>query len=131
MKLPDARDDVLVQAYINLREVRAQRKSAYELADSQDKQRQAKIEAEFLRRFSDRGIDSISARGVGTAYASTRTSATVADWDALLSFIRENEAWEMLEHRVSKTAVDQFREVNDDLPPGVNWSVARTIGVRT
>lgn len=120
MKLTDARDDVLVKAYIELRDRRTQRKADYDGTDAADKDKQEKIEAEFLRRFNDRGIDNVSARGIGTAYKSTRTSATVADWDALLGYIRGAGAWEMLERRVNKTAVEQYRAANEDIPPGVN-----------
>lgn len=130
MKLTEARDNVLVQAYISLRDARAQRKSAYKAADAEDKKRQDKIEAEFLRRFNERGVDSVAARGIGTAYVSVQTSATVGDWDSVLRYIKDNGAWEMLEHRVSKSAVEQYREVNNDIPPGVNWAEARVVNVR-
>lgn len=130
MKLNEARDDQLVKAYINLREIRAQRKAAYEADDAGDKAKQDKIETEFLRRFNERGVDSVTAHGVGTAYVSSRVSATVADWDSLLSFVQHEGAWEMLEHRVSKTAVEQYKAANDDIPPGVNWSVTRTVNFR-
>lgn len=124
-------DDVsLLKIFIKLRDKRAQRKAEYELADAEDKEKQNKIEIEFLRRFNERGIDNVSSRGVGTAYRSLRTSATVADWESLLDYIRGNEAWEMLERRVSKTAVEQFKAENEDLPPGVNWSETQVINFR-
>ena len=124
-------DDVsLLKLFIALRDRRAQRKADYQLDDSVDKDKQGNIEVEFLRRFNDRGIDNVSARGVGTAYRSTRISARVADWDSLLNFIKEDNAWEMLEHRVSKVAVEQFRAEHDDLPPGVNWDETQVINFR-
>lgn len=121
-------DDLsLLKMFIALRDRRAQRKADYDLADSGDKKKQEKIEIEFLRRFHDRGIDNVSSRGVGTAYMSTRSSASVADWDELFDFIQTHDAWEMLERRVNKTAVEQFKAVNDDLPPGVNWSETQVV----
>lgn len=124
-------DDVsLLRLFIALRDRRAQRKAAYDEDDAGDKDKQNKIEVEFLRRFQDRGIDNVSARDVGTAYKSTRASATVADWDAVLDFVQEHEAWEMLERRVNKTAVEQFKSVEGDLPPGVNWSETQVVNFR-
>jgi len=124
-------DDLsLLKMFIALRDRRAQRKADYDLADSGDKKKQEKIEIEFLRRFHDRGIDNVSSRGVGTAYMSTRSSASVADWDELFDFIQTHDAWEMLERRVNKTAVEQFKAVNDDLPPGVNWSETQVVNFR-
>jgi hypothetical protein len=124
-------DDVsLLKLFIGLRDRRAQRKAAYEEDDAGDKDKQNKIEIEFLRRFQERGIDNVAARDVGTAYRSTRSSATVADWDAVLDFVQENEAWEMLERRVNKTAVEQFKSVEGDLPPGINWSETQVVNFR-
>lgn len=124
-------DDVsLLRLFIALRDRRAQRKAAFNEDDAGDKDKQNKIEIEFLRRFQSRGIDNVSARDVGTAYKSTRASATVADWDAVLGFVQENGAWEMLERRVNKTAVEQFKSVEGDLPPGVNWSETQVVNFR-
>jgi hypothetical protein len=123
-------DNSLLKLYIKLRDQRAQRKAAYEEDDADDRGKQDKIEIEFLRRFNERGIDNVAARGIGTAYRSTRASATVADWDALLGHVQDNEAWEMIERRVNKTAVQQYRDEHDDLPPGVNWSETQVINFR-
>jgi hypothetical protein len=129
-KIAELDDVSLLKLFIALRDRRATRKAAYDEDDSGDKDKQNKIEIEFLRRFQDRGIDNVSARDVGTAYKSTRASATVADWDALLDHVRANGAWEMLERRVNKTAVEQFKSVEGDLPPGVNWSETQVVNFR-
>eukprot|EP00729_Bicosta_minor_P019763 gene19763-31784_t len=93
-------DDVtLVKIFIALRDRRARRKADYQLDDVEDKEKQDKIEIEFLKRFNERGIDNVSARGVGTAYRTVRASAKVSDWDSLLEFIKKEGAWEMLERR--------------------------------
>lgn len=129
-KISDVEDVTLLKMFIALRDRRAERKAAYQADDEDDRTKQDKIEIEFLRRFGERGIDNVSARGIGTAYRSTRSSATVADWDAFLGHIQSNDAWELLERRVNKTAVEQFKSVNDDLPPGVNWSEAQVVNFR-
>jgi hypothetical protein len=113
-----------------LRDRRAQRKAAYDNDDADDRTKQDKIEVEFLRRFQERGIDNVSARDVGTAYRTTRSSATVADWDTFLNHVVENEAWEMLERRVNKTAVQQYKAEEEDLPPGVNWAETQVVNFR-
>lgn len=124
-------DDVsLLKLFIALRDRRAKRKAAYDDDDANDKDKQNKIEVEFLRRFQDRGIDNVSARDIGTAYKSTRSSATVADWEEVLDYVQENEAWELLERRVNKTAVEQFKSVEGDLPPGINWSETQVVNFR-
>lgn len=129
-KIAEVGDATLLKLFIALRDRRAERKAAYQADDEGDRSKQDRIEAEFLRRFNERGIDNVSARGVGTAYKSTRASATVADWDSFIHHVQENDAWELLERRANKSAVDQFKAVNDDLPPGVNWSETQVVNFR-
>ena len=124
MKLDD-----LVGKYILLRDRRAKRKAEYEAEDSSDKALQDKIEALMLHKFQETGVESVKTAH-GTAYTTTRTSATVVDWDAFFSFVQEESAWEMLEHRCSKTAVEQYRGANSVIPPGLNWSETRVVNFR-
>jgi len=129
-KVKEIDDKSLLKLFIGLRDRIAKRKADYDLDNVGDKDKQNKIEVEFLRRFDERGIDNVSSREFGTAYRSTRSSATVADWEAILAHVKEQEAWELLEHRVNKKAIMQFREVHDDLPPGINWSEAQVVNFR-
>ena len=119
----------LVDIYIQLRDRRAARKKLFEESDSSDKAYQEKIEGTLMAHFNENGIDRVGCES-GTAYKSVRTSATVADWDVTLQFIKDNQAWEMLEHRVSKKAVEEFVAANEEVPPGVNISREAVINVR-
>jgi len=124
-------DDVsLLKLFIALRDRRTQRKSAYTDDDSSDKSKQDKIEIEFLRRFQSRGVDSVSARDIGTAYMSERESFTVADKDAFIEHVKQHDAYELIESRVNKTAAQQYKEVHEDLPPGVNHSATQVVNFR-
>jgi len=129
-KANDMDDGTLLKLFIALRDRRARRKADFQLDDVDDKEKQERIEIEFLKRFNERGIDNVSARGIGTAYRSVRASAKVADWDSLLEFIKKEGAWEMLERRVSKVAVEQFKAETSDLPPGVDWGETQVINFR-
>tara|TARA_B100000780_G_scaffold49544_1_gene30739 strand:- start:5610 stop:6011 length:402 start_codon:yes stop_codon:yes gene_type:complete len=123
-------DKTLLQFFIELRDRRTRRKADYALDDAGDKQKQDGIEIEFLRRFDDRGIDNVSSREFGTAYRSTRSSATVADRDMFTNYIKEHDAWELADIRVSKSGAVQFREEHDDLIPGTNWSETQVVNFR-
>jgi hypothetical protein len=129
-KIAELEDVSLLRIFIGLRDKRSQRKADYDADDAGDKDKQNRIETEFLRRFNERGIDNVSSREFGTAYRSTRSSATVADWEAVLDHVIRQDAWELLERRVSKGAIQQYRDVHDDLPPGVNWSEAQVVNFR-
>ena len=88
-----------------------------------------KTEAAILDFFNKHNMDSAKC-AAGTAYKASRTSATVADMDAFLGFVKENEAWHFLERRVTKTAVDEFVAQNNDLPPGINYTRMAALNVR-
>ena len=132
MKLQEAPDDKLIGAFVKIRDARAQLKAAYENEDADNKGRQEKIEAEFLRRFHERGTDSTKAAGIGTAYIKVFTNTTVADKDVYFSWVIEDPVERMcfLEARANKTAILQYKTENNDLPPGVNYSATQTVGFR-
>lgn len=121
--------DELVRRFIQVRDKKSQLKAEYEQAASKLTELQDKIEALLLHRFSEMGVDSMKTPH-GTAYTSRSVSATVGDWDAFIGFVKANGAYELLEHRVSKTAAEQYRVAHNELPPGVNWSESRTINFR-
>lgn len=121
--------DLIVERYVLLRDRRAQMKADYEASVADINAGLSKLENAILVTLNAQGAESFRTAH-GTAYKSTSTSATVADWDSLLGFIRTNERWDMLEKRVAKTAVEQYRNEQDDLPPGINWREAVSVGVR-
>ena len=122
----------LVAAYITIRDRRATRKRAFLVEDEADKGRQEKIEAVFLMKFKELGIDSIKAsNGTGTAYKAVQTSATVADRAVFLEHVIANQAFELLDVRANKTSVAEYKEANEGaIPPGLNWREEQTVNVR-
>lgn len=118
-KVTEMRDDELVKLYIGLRDRRAKRKAAFEEEDAPDKMRMDKIEGLFLHRLNESGQLSVKT-SAGTAYKTTKSYASVADWDTLIEFVKQHDAWEMLTRGVTKSAVEQYRAANEELPPGVN-----------
>lgn len=66
----------------------------------------------------------------GTAYKTTRTSCTVAEWSKTLAYIQDNDAWELLEARVSKTAVEAIMQETQAPVPGVTVRREVALNVR-
>lgn len=128
-KIAELRDDELVKLYIGLRDRRTKRKAAYEEDDAPDEAKMEKIEGILLHRMLESGQESVRT-AAGTAYKTTKVYSSVADWDALIEFVKRNEAWEMLTRGVNKTAVEQFKAANDDLPPGVNLRTEVVVNFR-
>lgn len=122
--------DELIEKYIKIRDKKSQLKKAYEVEAGKLDEVLTKMEAVILRTFETTGQDSAKC-ATGTAYMASRTSATVADRDLFLhSFVIPNEAWEFLENRVAKAAVEQYKAEHDDLPPGISWRSEIVVNVR-
>ena len=123
--------DELVANYIKLRDKKSQLKKQYDEKVAKVDAVMDRMEAIILKTFQDSGIDS-ARTDAGTAYISTRTSATVGSREEFLSWVLQDpdERSMFLENRVSKVAVEQFKAANDDLPPGINFRSEVTVGVR-
>lgn len=125
----DAPLNVYVAAYIKLRDRKAEMKAEFEKQTAAIDDALKRAEAYLLRRLQEVGVESVRT-DAGTAYTKLTTSANVADWDAVLAFVKSGEHWGMLEKRVNKSFVDAFRTEHNDLPPGVNYRAELTLGVR-
>jgi len=93
------------------------------------KQKMEKLEAWIKERADEQGVTSFKSEW-GTAFLTTTDYANVSDWDAMLQFVRDNEAYDMLEKRVSKTAVRGYIETNKSVPPGVNYGTKLEVNIR-
>ena len=121
--------DAIVERYVALRDEKAARKKQYDADVELIENGMERIENFLLARLNELGVDSIKAGGL-TALKTKKTSATVEDWDAVLNHIKANEAWNMLDKKVNKTAVVEFKEVHKALPPGVMWREEAVVQVR-
>lgn len=93
------------------------------------KAKMEKLEAWIKEQADLQGVTSFKTK-FGTAFLTTTDYATVADWDAMLTFVRENDAYDMLEKRVSKTAVRGYIEQTKTVPPGVNYGTRLDVNIR-
>lgn len=93
------------------------------------KEKMLKIEAWLKAKADADGVTSFKTDH-GTAFLTTTDYANVADWDAVLDFIRREEAFDMLEKRISKTAVRAYLEATNEVPPGVTYGTKLDINVR-
>jgi hypothetical protein len=125
MKLSEA-----VALYIRLRDKKAQMKAEYDATVAPVQKQMDTLEAKLLDVFNKTGMDSIKTEH-GTAYSTTRSSASVADRDVFMDFVKDRHEWSLLEVRASKTAVEQYRSANDnELPPGINMREERVVNIR-
>lgn len=121
--------DDLIGKYVEVRDRKAALVADHKTKVAKFDDALDKLEAVLLAQFEQLGTDSVKTAH-GTAYKTTKNSYQVADWEATLDFIRENELWHILEKRVAKAGVDAYKEENGDILPGLNARTEVTVNVR-
>lgn len=121
-------DDV-VATYMKLRSQKEAIEAEVKDRVSTIKAKMEKLEAWIKEQADVQGVTSFKTKH-GTAFLTTTDYANVADWDAVLDFIRTQEAFDMLEKRISKIAVRGYIEANKAVPPGVNYGTKLEVNIR-
>ncbi len=122
--------DQVIATYLQLRKNKTELEEETKTRVHAIKQKMATIEAWIQAKSDETGVKSFKTNE-GTAFMTTSDSASVADWDAVLEFVRENEAWEMLTRGVNKTAVRGHIDETQTIPPGVNFGTKISVNVRS
>lgn len=121
--------DEVIALYIEKRDEKTALKKVFDDAVADINTLLKKIENKFLEQFLKTGQDSTST-GAGTAFTKQRTSDKVIDREAFLQFVKDNDAFDFIESKCNKTALDQFIEEKKDLPPGVTRTSETIVQIR-
>lgn len=119
----------VIRTYMKLREQKAAIEGEVKERISNLKAKMDKLEAYLKTQMDAQGLTSFKS-DYGTAFLTTTDYANVADWDAVLTFVRDNEAYDMLEKRVSKIAVRGYIEANKAVPPGITYGTKLEVNIR-
>jgi hypothetical protein len=117
--MSDTSVNQLATIYLKIRDERDKIKTAYEEEDKKLAEQMAVVEAEMLEVFRDTESTSIKTPA-GTVMRRVATRYWTNDWDSMYNFIRDNDAYGLLERRIHQTNMKQFIEENPDVfPPGM------------
>jgi hypothetical protein len=119
----------VIRTYMKLRDQKAAIEAEMKDRVSSLKAKMEKLEAYLKTQMDAQGLTSFKSE-YGTAFLTTTDYANVADWDVVLDFIRTNEAYDMLEKRVSKIAVRGYIEQAKAVPPGINYGTKLEVNIR-
>lgn len=122
--------NAVVEHYITLRDHKSK-------LDAEHKARVAEIDAQMknaeaflLNHLNESGLDRVGV-GAGTVFVQVKTMPSIKDKGALIDFIKQTGNVELLQARVSSTAVTEYMEHNENqLPPGVEVTTVRAVTVR-
>lgn len=121
--------DQVVSKYIEIRDAIEEKDRLHKAATEKLREAMAKIEIAMLDKMQSMNVASLKT-SAGTVYKTTKSSATLADREAYLDYVRRTERWDLLDIRANKPAVAEFKETENDLPPGVNWREQIAVQIR-
>lgn len=119
----------VIRTYMKLRDQKVAIEGEVKERIADLKGKMEKLEAYLKTQMDAQGLTSFKS-DYGTAFLTTTDYANVADWDAVLTFVRDNEAYDMLEKRVSKIAVRGYIEANKAVPPGITYGTKLEVNIR-
>lgn len=121
--------DQVIAAYMKLRDKKSQIEAETKEKVKQVKASMEKLEAWIKEKADQDGVTSFKTKH-GTAFLTTTDFAGVENWDDVIEFIKINDAYDMLEKRVSKTAVRGYIKSKNEVPPGINYGTRLDVNVR-
>ena len=121
--------DKIVANYIELRDAKQEMEREHERQLQPIKETMELAEQHMLAYLNEAGLSSCRTP-FGLVQKSTKTSATVGNWDTAFEHIQKHELWHMLEHRVNKTSVEGYINEHGEPPPGVNVTRVVTVQFR-
>lgn len=86
-----------------------------------------KLGAWLQRELLTSGLQNFSNKEF-VAFLKTNVSVKVEDWESTLNYIRTNKAYDLLERRVSKAAVEDYEKSGETIP-GIKYNKVQTVHV--
>lgn len=85
-------------------------------------------ETHILKFLIDSGQQKSAVKDVGTVYIRLVESFTVQDWGATWQYMQVSENFDLLEHKVNKTAAKAYIEKTGSPVPGTSYSAINKVG---
>ena len=122
--------DKLAAVYIKIRDAKDTLTSDYKKQYATLEEQMGVLEAEMLEICKNMNADSVRTKA-GTIVRSVKSRYWTNDWDSMYRFIKENDAYGLLEKRLHQTHMKEFLSENPDLlPMGLNVESEYTVVVR-
>jgi len=128
--MTDVNADKLVTAYLKVKKARTELKAKFDEEDAKLEAAQDKFSNALLEILKGLGADSLKTPN-GTVSKSVRARYTTTDWDSMYKFVKEHDAFQLLQQRIHDGNMKAFLEENPaELPMGLNSLSKLTISVR-
>jgi len=120
----------LTSVYIKIRDALDEKREQHKEELSELKDQLDLVSNKLLDILQEQNAQSMRT-DVGTIMKSVTTRYWASDWESMYEFIKENDAFPLLEQRIHKTNMKKFLEENPDkLPIGLQTDSKFSITVR-
>ena len=120
----------MIARYIDLRDHCKARQEEFDAEMKPYEDAMVAIEGAVMLILNEQGLDNLKAPA-GTAFKATTFHTKVSSREALMNFVAEHGAFDLLTAAVSKDAVKAFMEENNqNPPPGVDISTFTKVQFR-
>jgi hypothetical protein len=122
--------DKLTAIYLKMRDKRDDMRREAEAREKEIEEQMSIIEAEMLEVCKQMNADSVRTPH-GTIIRSVKSRYWTNDWDSMYQFIKEHDAFGLLEKRLHQTHLKEFLSENPNtFPIGVNVENSYSVVVR-
>jgi len=120
----------LTSVYIKMRDKRSRIKQEWEAEDTKIKEQMELIEEKLLDLCKELNTNTLGTDH-GTVIRSVKSRYWTNDWDSMYQFIKEHDAFGLLEKRIQQSHMKEFIQENPDVyPVGMNVENQFTVLVR-
>lgn len=122
--------DKLAEVYIKIRTRIAERTKAYDEEIEGYRAQQEEIAnamKDILRSLNVRSVNTVG----GTVVLTEKTRYFPSDWAEFKQFVKDNDAFDLMEKRIAQSNMAKYLEENPDkYPPGLQSETEFTVSVR-
>lgn len=119
----------VITTYLKMRDKRAADSKVFKEADRAILEKMERLEHVLLKHIKDNGLKNIKGQS-GTATRLVKTRYWASDKESFLEFVKENEAFGIMDQRITQSAMKQFLKDYPDLKPPINTDSKYAIVVR-
>jgi hypothetical protein len=122
--------DRLAEVYIKIRNKIAELTKSYDAEVEALKEQQTMVSNEMKAMLQSLNVRSVNTVG-GTVVLTEKTRYFPSDWSEFKRFVKENDAFDLMEKRIAQTNMAKFLEENPDkYPPGLQSETEISVSVR-
>lgn len=119
----------LIDRYVKLRDELAELKADFKRNEDRVKDEMGRIEETLKNIMGQLGTESVRT-GAGTAYLKENVFVSTSDKTAFFDYMKQNERWDLLDIRGSKSNIQDYMLEFGEVPPGIEVRRVLNVGIR-